>query len=475
MLTNRNRGRHPLGGVLLTIWATIFTALSTASAAWARGGGGSHGFSGGGGGGGGGSSSSHSTYYYGGGSGNGTHVSGAVVGAVIGGIVGAVLIIVIGIYAYRRMVAARTQHGTTKRAHRVETAAAVAAEDDSAFASDTVHKEASDLFLEIQDAWDKNDRARLQKLVGPDLWKEWKRRLDDFDRKGWRNRVQPIGMPKVKYVGLRNVADDREDRVVVMIEATLRDYVVNSSGRHIKRSDTSSETSHMSEYWTLAKRDGQLQDGATMWTVMSIEQVKEGAHELKDEIVATPDADESAMRDEALVEGATAEAVPEGTKIAEVADLNFEGDARAAANDLSLADGRFAPDVLEIAARRAVSAWAEAIDGDHGDLEAIADEGVVRELLHPGDPSEMTRVVIRGPAADEIRITGLDAQADPPTMNLEVRLNGCRYIENRDTTEVVSGSASHRRHFSEHWTMGLTGDKEQPWRIVAVGAPVAPA
>ncbi len=476
MLRNRNRGRHPLGGALLTIWATIFTALLTASAALARGGGGSHGFSGGSSSGGSSSHTSHSTYYYGGGSGSGTHVSGAVIGAVIGGIVGVVLIIVIGIYAYRRMAAARRQHGASKREHRVETAAAVAAEDDAAFDSDTVHKEASELFLEIQDAWDKNDRVRLQRLVGPDLWKEWKRRLDDFDRKGWRNRVQPVGMPKVKYVGLRNVADDREDRAVVMIEATLRDYVVNSSGRHIKRSDTSSETSHMCEYWTLAKRgDQQQEDGGNTWTVLSIEQVQEGGHELKDEIVATPDADESAMRDEALVEGATAEAVPEGTKIAEVADLNFEGDARAAANDLSVADGRFAPDVLEIAARRAVSAWAEAIDGDDGALEAIADQGVLRELLHPGDPSEKTRLVIRGPAAEEIRITGLDAQADPPTMNLEVRLNGCRYIENRDTTEVVSGSASHRRHFSEHWTMGLDGDKEQPWRIVAVGAPVAPA
>jgi predicted lipid-binding transport protein (Tim44 family) len=477
MLTNRNRGWHPLGGALLTIWATIFTALLTASAAVARGGGGSHGFSGGSHSSGGSSSShiGHSTYYSGGGTGSGTHVSGAVIGAVIGGIVGLVLIIVLGIFAYRRTVAMRRQRGASKRAHRVETAAAAAAEDDAAFASDTVHKEATELFLEIQDAWDKNDRARLQGLVGPELWKEWKRRLDDFDRKRWRNRVQPVGMPKVKYVGLRNVADDREDRVVVMIEATLHDYVVNSSGRHIKRSDSSSETSHMCEYWTLAKRGGQQGDGGGAWTVLSIEQVKEGAHELKDEIVATPDADEGAMRDEALVEGATAEAVPEGTKIAEVADLNFEGDARAAANDLSLADGRFAPDVLEIAARRAVAAWAEAIDGDDDALEAIADEAVVRELLHPGDPSEKTRLVIRGPAAEEIRITGLDAQADPPTMSLELRLAGCRYIENRDTTEVVSGSASHRRRFSEHWTMGLTGDKEQPWRIVAVGAPVGKA
>jgi predicted lipid-binding transport protein (Tim44 family) len=177
------------------------------------------------------------------------------------------------------------------------------------------------------------------------------------------------------------------------------------------------------------------------------------------------------MHDEALVEGAAAEAVPEGTKIAEVADLDFQGDARAAANDLSLADARFAPDILEVAARRAVEAWGEAIDGDRGDLEAIADGGVVQELLHPGDPSGKTRLVVRGPKVDQIRITALDASADPPTMQLEVRLEGCRYIEDRDTTAVVSGSTSPAR-FTEHWTMGLSADKTQPWRIVAVGTPV---
>ena len=55
---------------------------------------------------------------------------------------------------------------------------------------------------------------------------------------------------------------------------------------------------------------------------------------------------------------------PTGVKIAEVADLQYDGDAHSAAMDLSLADGRFAPDVLEVAARRAVDAWAQAVDGD---------------------------------------------------------------------------------------------------------------
>jgi predicted lipid-binding transport protein (Tim44 family) len=56
-------------------------------------------------------------------------------------------------------------------------------------------------------------------------------------------------------------------------------------------------------------------------------------------------------------------------------------------------------------------------------------------------------------------------------MQLDVHLEGSRYIEDRDTTAVVSGNPSTQSRFTEHWTMGLSDDKAQPWRIIAVGAP----
>ena len=93
-----------------------------------------------------------------------------------------------------------------------------------------------------------------------------------------------------------------------------------------------------------------------------------------------------------------------GTNLAELADLEFTGDARAAANDLSLADGRFAPDILEVAARRVVQAWVEAVDGSDARLERVADPEAVRALLHPDGPQ--TRLVVRGLEIRQIRITG---------------------------------------------------------------------
>jgi predicted lipid-binding transport protein (Tim44 family) len=388
-------------------------------------------------------------------------------------------------YRSQQASGAAARRRTAERERRVELAAAEAAEEDPSFAPDVVRSRAAELFLQIQRAWDAGDRARLQTLVGPDLWAEWERRLDDFARRGWRNRVQPLDQPKVEYVGLRNVGEARANRVVVRIEARLRDYVEDAYGQRISRTGQLSETTRVREYWTLAKRPDDSGAGQTSeagrraggkpedeWILLSIEQGAEGEHELREEIVASPWSNEGAMRDEALLEGAVADAVPDGTKIAEVADLDFEGDARAAALDLSLADGRFAPDVLEVAARRAVAAWVEAIDGDDAALHAIAEPPAVRQLLHPGDPSERTRLVVRGPEVEQIRIVALEAAAAPPTMTVEVDLRGRRYVEDRDTTQVVSGSQSRASGFTERWTLALSGDAAQPWRIVAVGSPV---
>jgi predicted lipid-binding transport protein (Tim44 family) len=350
-----------------------------------------------------------------------------------------------------------------RRERRVELAAAEAAEEDPAFAPDVVRPAAARLFEQVQRAWDAGDRTALGRLVAPELLAEWERRLDDFDRRGWHNRVQLLEPPGVQYVGLSHRGDRVSDRVTVRIEARARDYVVDGYGNHIKRAGRATETVRMREFWTLARTD------AGAWILTSIEQGGEGRHTLEDQIVATPWSDEQGLRDEAMVEQAVADAVPAGTSIAEVADLEFTGDARAAALDLSLADGRFAPDVLEVAARRAVAAWAEAVDGDDARLNAIAGPAAAKELLHPG--SAANRLVVRGPAVKQIRVVGIDAAAEPPTMAVEVDVEGRRYIENRDTTEVLTGSRSRATTFTEHWKFALDGDAAQPWRIVTVGAP----
>jgi predicted lipid-binding transport protein (Tim44 family) len=450
-------------------------ALIAAPAALAAGGSGSAGFGGGGGGegGGGGGGKGFAIYIL---------IQLLVRIAVLGHGLGALVLIALAIlyFIFTRLVpqaprfwsahssaGPKARRRTAQRQRRVEMAAAVAADEDAAFAPDAVKANASALFKQVQTAWDHGDRAALSRLLAPDLLVEWERRLDDMDRRGWRNRVEVLGEPTVEYVGLSRRGDASTDAVTVRIEAKLRDYVTDRFGNHLKRTGRLSETVHLREFWTLKLGPN------GRWVLASVEQGAEGAHVLNEDIIATADSDEKGMRDEALIEGAVADAVPASVSVAEVADLDFTGDARAAALDLSLADGRFAPDVLEVTARRAATAWAEAVDGDEARLRSIAHGQAVRDLLHPDDPSGRTRLVVRGPKVEKIRITGLDAGAQPPTMTVEVQLHGRRYLEDRDTTAILSGSQSRATTFTEYWTFSLDGDARQPWLLSAVGRPVA--
>jgi predicted lipid-binding transport protein (Tim44 family) len=366
-------------------------------------------------------------------------------------------------HAARRDAGRSDRHKTSQRRRRVELAAAEASEEDPAFAPEAVIERAANLFTSIQHAWSTGDRTALKRITTPDLYAEWWRRLDDLDRRGWRNRVEPTEPPTITYVGLTHRGDRATDRVTVRIDARVRDYVVDGTGRHIKRTGSPTETIRLREFWTLAR------NAHGDWILASLERGGEGRHALDDRIVATPWSDEQALKDEALVERAVADRTPDGTKIAELADLEFEGGARAAALDLSVADGRFAPDVLEVAARRAVAAWAEAVDGSNTRLHAIASPEATKQLLYPGGAHN--RLVVRGPRIDQIRITNLDAAAEPPTMSVELDVDGRRYIENRDTTELLAGNRSRPTTFTEHWTFALDGDASEPWRIVTVGAP----
>ena len=146
----------------------------------AQAGSGSGGFGGGGGGGGGGS-------FGGGGSGSGE--GDPIVAVVVFGLFGLFLL-------YLTIHSVRYRRKLRERDRAVRTASAEAAEDDAYFASDELERHAVALFRAAQMAWDARDREGLARLVGPDLLVEWERRLDDFDRKGWHNRVEVLEDPK---------------------------------------------------------------------------------------------------------------------------------------------------------------------------------------------------------------------------------------------------------------------------------------
>jgi predicted lipid-binding transport protein (Tim44 family) len=415
-------------------------------------GGGSGGFGGGGGGGGGGGagfSGGGGGAYGGGGTGGG----GALLLVVIVLVVAVVLLV-------GAVSSARYRRRRRDRVAATLLAAAEAATDDADFDPENVETAAKALFIEVQRRWTARDRDGLAELVGEDLMVEWLRRLDDLERRGWHNIVEVNGEPAVEYVGLTNREGEDEDRVVVRLHAELEDYVRDARG-HVVRRDNEQDTSvTLEEWWTLCPP-------GTHWRVLSIEQEAEGRHHLDAPLVPTPWAD-ARVADQALVETAVADAVPPAVAISEIADADLAHDARAAALDLSLVDARFSPDVLAAAARGAVEAWVEAIDGDDARLDAVADRAAVDALLYGGDTGRGTRVVVRGGRVEQVRVAELDAGAQPARMTVEVTMRARRYVEDRDTTDVVSGSKDAETTTRARWTFALDGADAVPWRLVAV-------
>ncbi|MEW6472416.1 MAG: TIM44-like domain-containing protein [Actinomycetota bacterium] len=353
------------------------------------------------------------------------------------------------------------------RGRQVELAAEEAAAEDPIFTPETVKEAALELHADIIAAWNKEDSRTLAELLGRDLLVEWKRRLKDFKRKGWHNVSTVLHEPTVEYVGLVNRPGDAEDRVVVHIEVALHDVVTNRHGHTNTRNEDSNADGVItqSEYWTLARRNGG-------WILASIEQEGEGSHHLSAAVVPSP-WDDDRLHDEAVTERAVAAAVAD-EDVREIADVDFSGDARVAALDMAIIDGRFAPDVLEVAARRALVGWTEAVDGDDAALEAIAVPGVGAQMLHPGDPSRRSRLVVRGQKLRALRITAVDAAANPPAMTVEADITGARYVEDRDTTTVLSGDKHRETTFTERWRLVLDGHDNTPWRLATFDSEPTP-
>ncbi len=421
--------------------------LVHAPPALAAAGGGSSSYSGGGGGGGG--------FSGGGGSSSSSGGGGGLV------VIALVVIVVLVLFVAGVLRERRRRRRRDARAAQARAAALEAAQDDAAFDPDHVVPAAGALFRATQEAWTARDRARLATLCAPDLLVEWERRLDDFDRRGWHNQVTVVGEPEIHYVGLVNRERDADDQVVVLVEATLRDVVVDAQGNRIKRNDSDRETTTLREYWTLGKRDDDR------WTLRSIEQLGEGDHHLDSALVASPWSDDR-IREDAVLEHAAADAAAPGTDVAALVDLDFAGDGRQAALDLSLVDGRFAPEVLETCARRAVAAWAEAVDGADAALEAVAAPAAVAALLYPRGGDAVRRVV-RGPRLERMTLVALDGERHPPQMVVELRLAGRRYLEDRDTIAVVEGSRDAERRWTERWSFALddAGGAAAPWSLVS--------
>ncbi len=445
----------------LTALLGCMLLLGPVSFATALAGGGSFGFGGGGGGGFGGGG-------FGGGGFHGGLGYGVAIGTISPGFLAVIALIVLALIATAVFRAAwlaeKVREARKRRAERdreMSNVATDAATLEPAFDPDHVHRGAAELFVEIQHAWSGRDVAQLRTLVGAELMVEWERRLDDFRARGWHNIVEIIEGPTVQYINLTNRGTREKDRVVVFLEATVADYVrIDGSGMIMTHNAGASPQTAVGEYWTLAPAG----DG---WRLISIEQPAEGEYHLHERPIPRPE-DDDGLRDDTFLEMAAATELPPGFTDADLVNVEFAADARSAALDLSLADPRFSEDVLTTSVRQLIAAWAQAVDGPDDALIARATPLAIDQMLYESDTARRTRVVVRGPKVRRVQVAHIDVTHTPPLMRIDAELGGIRYVEDRDTTEVLEGSQTRTSAFTEQFTCQLVdGASTHPWQIVA--------
>ena len=234
------------------------------------------------------------------------------------------------------------------------------------FGPEHVRAAAETLFTEIQFAWDSQDRLALRGMIAPELLERvGAAARRDAGAGAGAIRSSSSDQPKVEYVGIsarrRRTASSSGSRPSFETTSSIAADVT------IRREGQFTESVRLREYWTLERRERAL--GPRLDRAGA-----EGDHALSDVVAPTAWSDEQRCGTRRCSSRPPPRTVPDGHLARRSStSVQFSDDARAAAIDLSLADGRFAPDVLDVAARRAVAAWAEAVDGSDAELRQIAD------------------------------------------------------------------------------------------------------
>lgn len=150
---------------------------------------------------------------------------------------------------------------------------------------------------------------------------------------------------------------------------------------------------------------------------------------------------------------------PEAAAMVQAASLDLypsvtETSRRAADRGLGL-------DRISSAARQAVTAWVMAVNGDDARLAASGEPHIVSFLLR--DPWKRWHVV-RGPRVTGIEIWRLEADREPPSLDLKFQFSGRRIFP--DPSRALASELSEgETQFVGTLALALPEDADQRWRL----------
>jgi hypothetical protein len=273
---------------------------------------------------------------------------------------------------------------------------------------------------------------------------------------GGRYRIELTRGPIARLQWATRASDDDPWRLVVLVGVQIG--LAATSWRVARSSLGFKEWWLLHAWWTLVA-DG---DG---WTIAQVEPDDRGSHYHRDRLPNAPRDDD--WRDEATIALAGADRAS-ATGVAQLGEADEP--VRVRLLDLSLLDGRYAPDAIVACVGEIVRAWEGATEREErAELERWSSEDALHQLCRP-TPNGMRRV--RNLELRGVRITALDTDGAAPRVAVEVHLHGLRWLASVHGAHTpISGNDLRDRSFTERWTLDLHPDGDAPWRVTDVAKP----
>jgi predicted lipid-binding transport protein (Tim44 family) len=120
----------------------------------------------------------------------------------------------------------------------------------------------------------------------PDLFEEWKIRVDGMRAKGERNVMDDLSLDEVRIVEVKNYRDQDKDIFTACLDAAATDYTVNESGWVVgsntgsRRKRANNEKSHekFREFWTFERNNKK-------WLLLRVDQANEWKKSVNEPLV----------------------------------------------------------------------------------------------------------------------------------------------------------------------------------------------
>jgi hypothetical protein len=125
---------------------------------------------------------------------------------------------------------------------------------------------ASEVFMRVQTAWDKNNIEEVSDWMDDWYWQNQKYvHLEKWEENGQKNivKIKKIKDIKPLYVQSSNTQNAEDSRVILSIEAEMQDYLVRLSDNMIVEGDK--EFKDVESVWTFIYKNGK-------WVVQNIEE-----------------------------------------------------------------------------------------------------------------------------------------------------------------------------------------------------------